>query len=124
MKETYRFWSLDPLYIGICKRVIEKGVSVRELLKDSVNRDAYLFRGVVYTLGKEEDRPFPAGSHPRHPPVSNPFPATLEIITETVTRLGKLEKEWGIGEDIPRNSQRKLAPSEKWDARPIPEKKK
>jgi len=124
MKETYRFWSLDHLYLGITKTIIEEH-GVRIGGEDF--RELWLYHGNVYHFGKAHGRSFPPGSNPVH---SNPthstvrcsFPVTLEIITESSDRLVHLEKEWEIGEDIPRNSQRQLRPSEDWDAKEIPKK--
>jgi len=121
MKETYRFWSLDPLYLSITKTIVdEHGVRV----KKEDFRELWLYHGNVYEWGKAHNRSFPHGSNPAHPNARNPYPATLEIITETSDRLVHLEKEWEIGENIPRSSQRELKPSEDWDAREVSEKKK
>jgi hypothetical protein len=116
MKETYRFWSLDPLYLGITKTIIdEHGVRIR---KDDF-RELWLYHGNVYGLGKADGRAYPHGSNPAHPNARNSHPATLEIITESSDKLVHLEKEWGIGKDVPRDSQRQLLPSEEWDAREV-----
>jgi len=121
MKETYRFWSLDPLYLKIIKTIVEEhGVKI----KKEDYKELWLYHGNVYEWGKATGRSFPAGSNPAHSPVRDSYPATLEIITESSDRLVRLEREWEIGEDIPRNSQRQLRPSEDWDAKPIPGKKK
>ncbi len=118
MKETYRFWSLDSLYKEITSKITQHGV----LIKKDSNRQLCLYHGNNYDWGKAHGRNYPAGSMPdRQGNARTPFPATLEIITESVDKLATLEKEWGISDDIPRDSQRRLAPSEKWDARAVPE---
>jgi len=121
MKETYRFLSLDPLYLEITKTIVdEHGVRI----KKHDFGELWLYHGNVYEFGKAEGRAYPHGSNPAHPNARNSYPATLEIITESSDKLVHLEKEWEIGDDIPRNSRRRLLPSEDWDAREVPEKKK
>jgi hypothetical protein len=122
MKETYRFLSLDSLYIKITKTVEENGV----LLGKDEHRKKWLYHGCVYDWGKTEGRPYPPGSISHgHAEIRNSFPATLEIITESADRLAHLEREWEIEEDIPRLSRKQItSPKEEWDARPISEKKK
>ena len=119
MRETYRFWSTDPLYLEITKRITEEhGVRVK---KDDF-RELWLYHGTNYEFGKAHGRAFPAGVNPHNPNGKVCYPATLEIITESSDRLPHLEHEWEIGEDIPRESQRKLNPSDDWDARVVNKK--
>jgi len=119
MKETYRFWSLDSLYLEITKTIVgEHGVRIK---KHDFN-ELWLYHGNVYEFGKANGRNFTPGSNPDHAPIRCSYPATLEIITETSDKLVHLEKEWEIGEDIPRDSQRQLRPSDDWDARKIHKK--
>jgi hypothetical protein len=99
------------LYLEITKKV-KKGA----IIKSADHHESYLFGGNFYRIGKAQGRPYPFGSDPKIGPVRNSYPATLEIICETSEKFAEAVKTLNIDECIPRDSRKKLIPSDKWDA--------
>ncbi len=114
-KETYRFWSLDHLYLEITKMLNEKGKPIP--VRNDYHHAYILLEGAVFIYGLAEGKNYPSGSSPHLGiPVRNSYPAELRIITEKPERLGELERNLKIAE-CPKESRKKLKPLEKWDAK-------